>query len=167
MADDNKTPHNPGELLASWDFPEFQKYTRTITWYIVIGLILIGLIIYAINTEGYLFLGIIILYIIIYFLRAKRDPLILQIKIFEDGIQISDNTFYEWKDIKQFWIIYEPPGVKNLYLEFNSGFRPSITISLENQNPINIRNVLLQYLMEDTEKENESFSDGLSRLLRL
>ena len=48
-----------------------------------------------------------------------------------------------------------------------TGFRPSITISLENQNPIEIRNILLQYLLEDIDKENESFSDGLSRLMRL
>lgn len=167
MADNNKILNDPGELLTSWDFPEFEKYTRTKIWYIIMGLILIGLITYAIITEGYLFLGIIILYVIIYYLRSKREPLIVQIQIFEDGIQISDSTFYEWKDIKQFWIIYEPPVVKNLYLEFNAGFRPSITISLENQNPLNIRNILLQYISEDTDKENESFSDGLSRLLRL
>ncbi|MEA1979656.1 MAG: hypothetical protein U9N54_01605 [candidate division Zixibacteria bacterium] len=167
MADNNNIPNDPGKLLTSWDFPEFQKYTRSIIWYLIMGLILIGLIAFAISTQGYLFLGIILLYVFIYYLRAKRTPLHLQIQIFEDGIQISDNTFYEWKDIKQFWIIYEPPEVKNLYLEFKTGFKPSITISLENQNPIQVRKILLQYLMEDTEKENESFSDGFSRLLKL
>ena len=167
MVDDDTIPNDKGELLVSWDFPEFTKYTRTMLWYIIAGIVVIGLITFAILTEGYLFLGIIILYVIIYFLRAKRDPSILKIQILEDGIQISNNTFYEWKDIKLFWIIYEPPEVKNLYLDFKAGFRPSITISLENQNPLNIRNTLLQYLMEDTEKENESFSDGFSRLLKL
>lgn len=167
MANNNNLPHDPGKLLTSWDFPEFQKHTRSIIWYLITGLVIIGLIAFAISTQGYLFLGIIILYIFISYIRAKRDPQLLQIQIFEDGIQISDNTFYEWKDIKQFWIIYEPPEIKNLYLEFKTGFKPSITISLEDQNPIKVRKILLQYLMEDTEKENESFSDGFSRLLKL
>ncbi|XOU94447.1 MAG: hypothetical protein ACNFW9_00080 [Candidatus Kerfeldbacteria bacterium] len=167
MTDDKKIPNDPGKLLTSWDFPEFQKYSRSFIWYLIIALIVIGLTIFAISTQGYLFLGIILLYIFIYYIRAKREPLTLQIKIFEDGIQISDNTFYEWKEIKQFWIIYEPPEVKNLYLEFKTGFKPSITISLENQNPLNIRKILLEYIIEDTDKEDESFSDGFSRLLRL
>lgn len=167
MANNSDIPNDPGKLLTSWDFPEFQKYHRSKIWYLIMGLILIGLVAFAISTQGYLFLGIILLYIFIYYIRAKRDPLNLQIQIFEDGIQISDNTFYEWKEIKQFWIIYEPPEVKNLYLEFKTGFKPSITISLENQNPIQVRKILLEYLMEDTDQENESFSDGFSRLLRL
>ncbi|MCH7492666.1 hypothetical protein IID19_03715, partial [Patescibacteria group bacterium] len=62
---------------------------------------------------------------------------------------------------------YEPPEVKNLYFDFKTGIRPSISISLESQNPVNIRKKLLEYLEEDTEKENESFSDGLSRMLKL
>ena len=47
------------------------------------------------------------------------------------------------------------------------GFRPSVTISLENQNPLEIRQILLEYLTEDVDKENESVSDGVSRLMKL
>ncbi len=164
---DQNNIDDKGKLLASWNFQEFKTYSRSITWYVFTGIILIALGIFAISTASYLFLGIIILYIIIYYLRSKREPLTLLLQIFEDGILIGDNTFYEWKEINNFWIIYEPPEVKNLYLDFKAGFKPSITISLENENPINIRNILLQYISEDLDKEDESLSDGLSRLLKL
>lgn len=156
-----------GKLLVQWEFSEFKKYEISRLWYIVMGLIFIGLIFFSIVTQNYLFLIIIALFIVIYIIRHMRHPNTLDLIIFEDGVQIGDNSFYEWKEIKTFWIIYEPPEVKNLYFEFQTGLRPSIAITLKNQNPIEIRNLLKEYIQEDLDKENESFSDGLSRLMKL
>jgi len=156
-----------GKLLVQWEFTEFSKYKISRVWYIVMGLIFIGLILFSIFTQNYLFLIIITLFIIIYAIRHQRHPNTLNFIIFEDGVQIGDNSFYEWKEIKTFWIIYEPPEVKNLYFEFQIGLRPSIAITLEDQNPIEIRNLLKEYIQEDLDKENESFSDGLARLMKL
>ena len=100
-------------------------------------------------------------------MRSRRNPALLRITITEDGIEIGDKNFYKWQDIDKFWIVYEPPAVKNLYLDFKAGLRPSITIFLENQNPLIVRKILLQYINEDTERENETFSDGFSRMLKL
>ena len=56
---------------------------------------------------------------------------------------------------------------KNLYFDFKTGIRPSLTILLGDQNPLTVRKILLEYLKEDTEKENETFTDTVSRLLKL
>jgi len=164
---EEKNIEEKGKLLVQWEFPEFNKYQISKTWYFIMGIIIIALITFCIFTQNYLFLLIIIIFITIFFLRVKREPHIVNLQIFEDGIQIGENTFYEWKDINKFWIIFEPPEIKNLYLDFKMGIRPSINISLQNQNPVEIRNLLLQYIQEDLEKENESFSDGLSKLMKL
>ena len=63
--------------------------------------------------------------------------------------------------------IYNPPAVKRLYLNFENGWKPEVSIPLENQNPLYIRNILLQYLREDAEKTEESLYDSLSRQLKL
>ena len=162
-----KNTEDHGKILATWDFPEFQKYKRTKTWYVLMIILVATLAIFAITTQNYLFLVIIGLFVIISFMRSRREPAIINLEIFEDGIGIGQQNFYEWKDIKSFWIVYEPPKVKNLYLDFKASLRASVTISLENQNPIKIRKILADYLVEDTEKENETFSDGLSRMLKL
>ena len=163
----NEISTDHGKILASWEFPEFKKTKKTTGWYIGMAILVGALVAFSIATQNYLFLIIIALFVIIYVLRSRREPTILNIQITEDGIGIGPQTFYEWKDVKSFWIIYEPPEVKNLYLDFKTGLRTSITISLENQNPLQIRKILLEYILEDTEKENETFSDGLHRTLKL
>jgi hypothetical protein len=40
-------------------------------------------------------------------------------------------------------------------------------IPLENQNPLDIRKLLTEYLEEDLDKEDEPISEGLSRWLKL
>ena len=150
-----------------WEFPEFNKYELSRTWLIVMAIIGAGLIIFSLITSNYLLLLIIAIFVLIYIIRHRREPKIMDCMIFEDGMQLGENTFYEWNDIDKFWIIYEPPEVKSLYLSFKIGLRPEMAISLENQNPVEIRGLLKQFIQEDLEKENESFSDGLSRMMKL
>ena len=87
-------------------------------------------------------------------------------KITEDGIVIN-GKLYEYKVIKNFYIIYEPPEVKTLYFEPKSLLSPRIPIALEDQNPVEIRQILRQYLTEDIDREDEPVSDQTSRLLKL
>lgn len=155
-----------GKTLVSWTFPEFVKYKRTIGWYIGIFIVLIAVLVYAIMTRSYLFLIFIILVVAIYYLRAKREPVMIKLNITEDGLEVGE-SFYHYKDIKSFWIIYEPPEVKMLYFDFKSGVRPRLAVFLENQNPLKVRKTLLDYLEEDLTKENESLTDGIMRMLKL
>lgn len=155
-----------GKILASWTFPEFIKYERTIGWYIGISIVIIAIAVFAIMSKSYLFLIFIILVIGIYYLRGKREPTMIKFNITEDGLEVGE-SFYQYKDIKNFWIIYEPPEVKMLYFDFKTGIRPRLSILLENQNPLKVRKILLDYLEEDLTKENESFTDGMMRMLKL
>ena len=167
MPEENNTPADHGKALASWEFPEFIKQERTPSWYILAFIVIIALLAFAFFTQSYLFGVVIILFGAVYYMRSRRSPALMRITITEDGIEIGDKNFYPWKDVDKFWIVYEPPAVKNLYLDFKAGLRPSITVFLENQNPLNIRKFLLQYIPEDIERENETLSDGFSRMLKL
>ena len=160
-------PKDHGKILAAWDFPEFREYRRSKTWYIVALVILAGLLIFGFASNNYLFVVLIMIFVVIYVMRSRRKPARLDFKITEDGIAIGTEMFYEWKQLKSFWIVYEPPEVKNLYFDFKTGIRPSLTILLGDQNPLTVRKILLEYLKEDTEKENETFTDSVSRLLKL
>ena len=167
MAEENNTPVDHGKTLVSWEFPEFKKPERTTSWYVLAFIVTVALLAFAFFTKSYLFGVVIILFGAVYYLRSRKNPALLRMAISEDGIKIGNKDFYRWQDIDKFWIVYEPPEVKNLYIDFKAGLRPSITIFLENQNPLNIRKILLQYITEDTEQENETFSDGFSRMLKL
>jgi len=158
---------NHGKILAEWEFDEFPRHERTRLWYIVALIISGGLLLFAILSLNYLFAAIILIIGVIVIMQNRREPQRLTLNICEDGLAIGTNTFYEWKAIKNFWIVYEPPEVKNVYFDFKAGVRPSISLPLEKQNPLNIRKILLNYLPEAVDQENESFSDGLRRILKL
>ncbi len=158
---------NHGKILAEWEFDEFPKHKRTKLWYITACIIAGGLLLYAIISLNYLFAAIILIVAVIVVMQNRREPQRLNLQIHEDGLVIGTNTYYEWKTIKSFWIVYEPPEVKNLYFDFKAGLRPTISIPLEKQNPLNVRKILLNYLQESVDQENESFSDGLRRILKL
>lgn len=161
------TPVDHGEVLANWTYPEYIERKRSKRWYAIALTVVLALIIFSILTSNYLFIIIVAAFVFIYGMQYRRHPVDLEFIIYEDGISPDPNTFYEWQVIKNFWIIYEPPEVKKLYLSFKSSFRPGMHVSLENQNPLNIRKIMLEYIPEDTEKENESFSDGVTRILKL
>ena len=84
----------------------------------------------------------------------------------EDGVVLG-SKFIAYKEIKDFFIIYEPPEVKTLHLEFNQGWRPRLAVPLGEQNPLAVREVLLKYLAENTERTEEPLSDYLSRKWKL
>lgn len=155
-----------GTIQASWEFPEFTAYERGPLWYITAIIVGIALIAFGIFTQNYLFIVLIILFAIIIYLRIQRKPQILTIAIHDRGITVGERSQYKWSDINSFWIIYEPPEVKNLYIDFK-GIRPDITVQLEDQNPLEIRKLLSQFIPEDIERENETFSDGFSRMFKL
>ena len=155
-----------GEVLAAWEFPEYTKIKRNKSWYIFFVIITISILIYSYFTENPLFAIIIILFTVIYTIIERKEPREAQITILEDGI-IIDNKFIDYKEIKNFYIIYHPPTIKNLYLQPKNQLKPRLALPLEKQNPVEIREILLKYIDEDLEKEEIPTSEGISRLLKL
>ena len=154
-----------GEIFFNWKFSEFPQYQRDRSWYVWGGIVVGLFLLYSIFTANFLFglVTIISALIILMFQRSNNE---IDFKIAEDGILVN-KRFYDYKEIKNFYIIYEPPAVKTLYFEPKSFFNPRIPIPLEQQNPVKIREILRQYLEEDLDRENEPVSDQTSRLFKL
>ena len=162
----NKTNNPYGKEHLAWKIPEINQHERGVLWYaFMIGVALI-LLTYAIWTANFLFAIIILIITFIVYLNHRDDNEMLDFKITEDGILLGKD-FYTYKDIKNFWIIYEPPTVKNLYLKTSGIIKPDISIPLDDNNPLKVRKILLEYLDEDLDKEEEEATDRWNRWLRL
>jgi len=157
---------NRGNVLIKWHFPEFEQVARGSTWYIVLALISVSLLIYSFLTLNFLFAVIVVMIVVIIFLHQRKGPIELEIKIREAGLEIGER-FYPYKELDKFFIIYEPPEISNLYIEFKSRLKPDLSIPLKDQNPVKIRDILLDFLIEDVDQEEEPTSDSLTRLLKL
>lgn len=90
----------------------------------------------------------------------------VDLKIFEDGLMIGLN-FYEWSEIKNFRLVYRPPEIKRIYFDLNNVLAPEISAPLEEQDPIEIRKILKNYLEEDLDRPEETLIDRLNRWLKI
>ena len=160
-----EVPDHAGKPLHEWSFPEFVQHERGRTWYIASLVIMLLFLLFAFWEQNYLFALIIVLLAIIFSLQGRRKPQQMYFGIYEGGITFH-KKYFPYENLKQFWIIFQPPDVKSLYFSFKT-IRPDLIISLGEQNPLTIRDTLLRFVQEDIEREKENSSNELTRLLKL
>lgn len=155
-----------GEVDFSWDFPEYITHDRSLPWYVLSSLVVVGLFAFSLITGNILFAIIIILATIITVYIGRRQPRIMNIKLTEEGI-VVENRFYPYSEIKNFWIVHEMPNIRKLYFEFSSPLIPRLSVPYQDQDPNQLRNYLLQYVEESDEREGEPISEAIGRWLKL
>lgn len=162
MAEENNDYQEP----ISWSFPEHEKYERSRRWYIVAGIIAALLFAYALLNSNWLFALIIVMVIMIIFINHHSEPRQIEFTLDHDGMRLGGKQ-YKYKEIKNFWIIYEPPTVKKIFFVFMSSSKPILSVPIEKENPMDVRAFLRQYLEEDLEQEAEPFSEAMGRILKI
>lgn len=159
--------------IISWTIPEYEKHDRSFRWYVITGIImaiLAGFSLFTPNwlfdTPNYLFLIIILLSgVTMILLNAMAGN--IEFVITTEGFIIGDR-FYDFDNFKNFCVLYKPrENLKVLYLEFRGIFRPRLTVPLQDVNPLEVRDILLDYLTEDLERTDESNMDFLSRIFKI
>lgn len=153
---------NIGKIHHEWTVLEYEQHQRNLTWYIIMliaGLLLVG---YALFTGNLIFALIIILSAIILFLQSQQHPHKIPFRIAEFGV-IVNTRFYPYSELEDFYIIYNPPEVKMLFIETKSSLRPRLRVPLMDEDPNEIRFTLREFLPENIKKEDEPFSDMIAR----
>lgn len=174
MEENNKVQY------LSWQVPEYESKERDRRWYIIaITFLLVTLFFcfFEISNWKVLFLGvnsnfifalILILSSIITIINDGQEAALVEFKIGPEGINIG-KKFYDYDELRHFSIIYKPNiEVKHLYIEFKNSFiHPRLSVHLDQQDPITVRNYLLRYLDEDLERLGPPVSEQLTKLLKL
>ena len=155
-----------GEEIFSWTVDEYERHERGPVWYAVAFLVGLSLVLYAIITRNFLFAIVIIMAGVIIALSSLREPQRIPFVVTTRGVALG-HQFVPYKDLRSFWILYEPPHLKNLYIDFRSVVTPHLVISLEDQDPVEVRRTMLEFIAEDETQEEESLTDVLGRLLKL
>ena len=159
--------HNPAQqVLAAWHFPEYQVYDRSQNWFFTAIFVGGFLVLYSIWTSNFLFAGIIILAALILLIQIYRGPENVVFAILPHGMVLGD-SFFRFHEVNKFWIAYNPPQVKKLYVELKSNWRPRLVIPLQEQDPVRLRKLLKKFISEDLEREGESLTDQISRFFKI
>ena len=155
-----------GDSMVTWDTWEFPPNDRSRGWDIISALIAGGLIVYAVATKNYLFAILVLLMGVTVLINSLRRPKRIVVHVTTIGVVVGQE-FYPFKDMKDFSIVYNPPEVKILYIDFNNILRPLIAIPIEDANPNDIRENLLPYVFENLEREDEDLTDLVRRVYKL
>jgi len=158
-----KLPQTAVKNRLEWSAPEFFYFEKTEIWFIVSGLIALILFISALWTRNILFALLIFLGYFSITIYAIKKPRNIVVNINPQGIKI-DNTLYPYDNLKSFWIFYEPPTLKEISLLSKKTIMPHIKIPIGEQDPAEVRGILIQYLSE--KKQDESLVDNMTRQLR-
>ncbi len=95
-------------------------------------------------------------------LYSNKRPEISRVIINQSGVVIGNELYY-YKDLKSFWIHYDPATIKELSLEPRKWYVPYVKVSIENNSPIAIRSLLINFLPE--REQEHSLVDIISRKL--
>ncbi len=155
-----------GEEVFRWEVDEYERHARGPIWYSVAFLVGLSLVLYAIVTRNFLFAIIVIMAGVIIALSTLREPQRIPFLVTTRGVALG-SQFIAYKDLKSFWILYEPPHTKKLYVDFRSPITPHLAVPLEDQDPLELREALLQFIMEDPTQEDESLTELLGRVMKL
>lgn len=154
-----------GNVLLGWETYEFEPHERSKQWYMIAGLIVTALLVFALVSSNFLFAIIVLLASIVFLLNNLHKPHVVAVHITDSGIAFGDE-FYSYDDIKDFSVIYNPP-VALLYVDFHGFWRPMLRINLEQVNPNLVRESLLPFALENLDREDENLTDTIERVYKL
>ena len=152
------------DLLYSWSFDS--KKQRWNLWYIIVLSVAIWLIIWWFLSKQYWMSFVIIILIWLMFYIENNSEDIVNVNITNSWIKI-ENNFYSFSSISSYTIIYENENAIILRLKISRKiWLQSIDINIDNTVAPDVKNILSNFLEENT-KEELSFSDKIIRLLKI
>jgi hypothetical protein len=155
-----------GDVLLRWEADEYPRHTRSRTWFIITILVGAALLLYALLTANLTFAVVLLMIGIITLISIVKAPARVEVIITNTGLIVGD-TYYEYPAIKNFSVVYDPPEVKYLYVDFRSSWQPLVSIPLEDTDPNEVRKHLLPYCAENLERMEEELTDVLRRMYKI
>lgn len=148
----------------SWTALEFVPQDRPLWWFIVFFLAAGGLIAFGIYSKSIMTTILFSLLAVVTFGFAVKKPRRLGHILSAEGITIG-RKLLPYREIRKFWLHYNPPMVKTLNIETTASVNNTFTLQLENQDPVAVKRFLKKYLPEDLERE-ETIADAIARKIK-
>ncbi len=156
----------PGRPLVVWEIDEYPRQTRSRRWYMIMAVAGVSLIVYSIATANFLFAVIILMSGIITLLSDFKHPDRIVVAVTSTGFVVGE-TYYDFRAIRDFALVYEPPEVKLLYVSFRQAWNPMLAIPLEDTDPNAVRKELLPFCLENLDRTSETLTEVLRRVYKL
>ena len=147
-----------------WHADEHEHRPKSPVWFAVLAAgttILVSVMLFVFtNIMGAVTLAVVggLIYYI-----AQQEPGKMKYRIMMDGIALN-TTMYHWEDLGSFNIVYEPDETKTVIFKSTRTFSPYIQMEIGDADPVQIREILMEFVEEDQEIQ-EPLVDILARRL--
>lgn len=150
-------------IIYKWSFSDLKN--RWKLWYIIAISIIIWLVIWWILTNQYWLSFLVILVSWVMFFIENNSPEIIDVKINELWIQISE-SFYDFWKINSYSMVYEKEEAKILRLWIEKKWLKEINLKIDNKICLDLKNILPKYIKEIKDSELSKV-DKFINLLKL
>lgn len=141
----------PTQQSISWQAPEFRHYEKNFGWYVTlvaISALVVGF--FIIQSDFFAAITTAILAILI-ILFSRHKPEIVDIELTSRGVKFS-NIFFPYKHLKYFWVVHND-NHKTVIFHTTAFLNNVVILELDDQDPEQVREFLLQYLPEHEQSE--------------
>jgi len=153
---------NQDRIVFTWYAREFIPQDKSPFWYIAAAIVAAAVIIYGFITQSWTMVAVFVLLVGVYYLLRDQEPHIIPVTISELGVYVG-RDFYQYRDIVNFWIVYNPGEITTLNFYVREGrFAKRVSVQLEDQDPVYLR----EYLRRKVTEVSGVGEDGVERFLR-
>ena len=135
------------ENKISWKALEYKRKEKTADWYWAVILISLSIIIISFLTKNALFAVLVIISTSILLFISVTAPRLIHISINQKGVTV-DKELYPFVTLDSFWVESKNEDNIKILLKSKKILMPLISLPLEEQHHLDIREFLLQYLPE-------------------
>ena len=137
--------------LLEWDAPEHHHTEKNNDWYWAVGIITLTAAALAFIFGNVIFGILIIVGVFALVMHATHPPKIVHVVINDRGI-VLDDVLFPFLTLESFWIdAHEEP--RKILIKSTKTFMPFIVIYIEDVDPEEVRDVLLNYIAETEHHE--------------
>jgi hypothetical protein len=151
------------DTIFHWNAPEFEIGHRDNKRLAYATLVLLAIIGYATYSNNPVMAITFVLIGIVAYMHIHREPRNMDFRLVPEGVLVGDRELYHFDDTRSFWIFYDPGYKKVISLHTTSYLTPFVHIPIHNEDPVEIRKILLKHLPEV--KQEYRMVDALERFL--
>lgn len=149
--------------VLSWEASEFMTHHHPLSWYIVLGLVTVGLVVLAVLVlKEWLSAAVVVLMAIALVVYAHRQPRTLTYAVTAAGLQVGDK-FHSYNEFKAFAVVATGEFI-NLELDPVKRFMPRLSIFVDQAHAEAVAAELGRHLPRD--ERAADFMDKLAHALK-
>lgn len=150
-----KEEKKKGKDMLSWQAQEIPSLPSSQEIILALGIIALGLIVFAVLTQNYLFMIIVVLAALIMYIQNKKGAQTIDFSISGGNISIN-KKIYTYEDFQSFWIFgQEHEHGRELVLHSKKRIVPLYLIPIApGIDIVSLKNILSNHLPEIEERES-------------